>query len=139
MILIKQDFKDLSIVELLQNIWCYCKRTNELTERGEQIPYFYFFYQKWNEDICLAKWDRKNLPSFCFVLCKIKKGKQLFCPGSAANAENYFNFLCGLKNVMRNIIQKQYTKKCYMKCCVRFSMFCILAFTLMNRDNKSPS
>ena len=43
MILIKQDFKDLSIVELLQNIWCYCKRTNELTERGEQIPYFYFY------------------------------------------------------------------------------------------------
>ena len=104
--MVKEDFKDHSIVELLQNIWCCCERTDELGERGKQIPQFYFAYLKWNEGICLAKLDQKNLPSFHFVLDKIKKQKHLFFPGSVVNEENYFNFLCSLKDVIQNIFDK---------------------------------
>ena len=48
MVLKKQDFYDLGIFELMQNVWCY---VGTMTERGGKTPQFIYDYSRWNKEI----------------------------------------------------------------------------------------
>ena len=99
MILTKEDFSDLTVGELLQNVWCYSGTIIERNDKTKQWLFDYFCYCK--ED----KWC-DQLPDLNFVLKKIKSQKGLFNPGAPGNADNYMNFLCELKNIERVISLK---------------------------------
>ena len=48
MVFTKEDFTDLTIVELLQNVWCY---TDTIHESGERIPGFVFNFNRYCEEL----------------------------------------------------------------------------------------
>ena len=99
MVLTKEDFSDLTVCELLQNVWCYSDTTIERGDKTKQWLFDYFCYCE--ED----KWC-DQLPDLNFVLKKIKSQKGLFNPGVPGNADNYMNFLCELKSIERVISLK---------------------------------
>ena len=101
--LIKEDFNVLTIVELLQNVWCY---SDAIAEKGERTLEFYFNYRQWCEELLFEKCYYNELPGCNFVLIKIKERKSLYPPGASANEENYWKFLRGVKNVNRNVLDK---------------------------------
>ena len=53
MILTKEYFSDLTIVEPLQNVWCY---TDTIHESGERTPGFIFDYNRYCEKLLFEKW-----------------------------------------------------------------------------------
>ena len=48
MVLRKEDFYDLDISELMQNVWCY---VYTMTERGGKTHQFIYDYCCWNKEI----------------------------------------------------------------------------------------
>ena len=48
MVLKKEDFYDLGIFELMENVWCYVDTMNE---RGEKTWQLIYDYCRWDEDI----------------------------------------------------------------------------------------
>ena len=61
--LTKKDFENLSLHQLLQNIWEYFGFVgSKIVDR----------YLQWNIEIAFEKW-LDNLPNFNFVICRISK------------------------------------------------------------------
>ena len=106
MVLTKEDFDDPTVCELLQNVWCY---SDSIIERGDGVKRWLFDYLRYCEEHLEDKWC-DQLPDLNFVLKKIKSQKGLFNPRAPANADNYINFLRGLKNIERVVSLKQKLK-----------------------------
>ena len=96
MVLTKEDFGDLQIFDLLQNVWCY----NDELKNNERYKSCVWLqdYLFWSEQYLFVKWCHE-LPSLSFVLKKIKEQRSLFYPGATANCEKYMEFLLEVKNV----------------------------------------
>ena len=104
MILTKEDFFDLTIVELLQNVWCY---TDTIHENGKYTPGFIFDYNRYCEELLFEKWRYHELPRCRFILYKIKEQKSLHNHGASADSERYLEFLHGLKKIDHTNLDKQ--------------------------------
>ena len=71
MVLKKEDFYDLGIFELMENVWCYADTMNE---RGEKTWQLIYDYCRWDEDILREKWpEGDDLPPCNFVIDKLRK------------------------------------------------------------------
>ena len=100
----KEDFDDLSLAEIMQNVWDY---SHTIIERGEKTPQFVRDYCRWCEKILFKKWSEHNeLPSCEFVLDKLKKQKKLFYPSLLDAFEEYLGFLRGLKKEDENVLNE---------------------------------
>ena len=110
MVLIKEDFADLRIFELLQNVWCF---NVELKNKECVWKQDYQQYLGWCEEDLFAKWHHE-LSSLSFILKKIKEQKSLFYPGLGltANCEKYMEFLSGVKNVDASLVFKKDQRFC---------------------------
>ena len=78
MVLKKEDFYDLGIFELMQNVWCY---VDTITERGGKTPQFIYDYCCWNEEILREKRpEGGDLPpsNFNFTLGRLITGTTLW-------------------------------------------------------------
>ena len=83
MVLNKEDFKDLSLYELLANISLYFEYENEEIMRR---------YLVWNLELAASLWP-ENFPSFNFVMMKIKKQSPFFMLKAPAQEEEYIEKL----------------------------------------------
>ena len=103
MVFTKEDFTDLTIVELLQKVWCY---TDTIHESGERIPGFIFNFNRYCEELVFEKWPYHELSRCSFISNKIKEQKSLYNPGSPADYERYLEFLRGLKKIDQTNLDK---------------------------------
>ena len=107
MVLKKENFYDLGIFDLMQNVWC-CVDT--MTERGGKTPQFIYGYCCWNEDILREKWPESgDLPSCKFVIDRLRKQEEEFYPGPTDNREDFMEFLRKVKKDM--LVVKNVSKK----------------------------
>lgn len=98
MVLKKEDFYDLDIFELMQNVWCY---TDTVVERGEKTWQFIYDYCHWCEEILQEKWPEGNeLPPCNFVIDKLKKQENEFYPGLIDNDKKFIEFSRKVKKAM---------------------------------------
>ena len=108
------EFSKYSIFELLQFHWSYYAQIMDYRLHNEEVPSFYLYYVHCYAQVCLKKW-KNNLPDFYFVRDKIEHQVGLFCPGFCNNAENFMEFLYGVRCVAENILRKsQKQRKCKM-------------------------
>ena len=101
--LTREDFLDLSLVELLQNIHGYHEDLICWKEIGRTIPVFLYNYLQWCEVICLSKWDNECLPSFWFVRQRLIINDLVFEPPAPADVETYFDFLYSQRNSLMHL------------------------------------
>ena len=98
MVLRKEDFYDLDISELMQNVWCY---VDTMTEKGGKTHQFIYDYCCWNKEILWEKWpEGGNLPPGNFVSDKLRKQEEEFYPGLTDNKEDFMKFLRIVKKDM---------------------------------------
>ena len=98
MVFKKEDFYELGIFELIQNVWCY---SNTIAERGEQAWPFTYDYRRYCEEILQEKWPKGDeLPPRDFVIEKLKKQEDEFYPGPIADSKKYLDFLHKVKKAM---------------------------------------
>ena len=100
MVLTKEDFKDLTIFQLLQNVWCYV----DSVKRIEREKYWFWLpnYKKWCEEDLEEKWAL-CLPKLKLVLKKINSLHLLYYPGAPDDEEKYMEFLVKVKDIKRKI------------------------------------
>ena len=91
MVLTKEDFSDLTIVELLQNVTPIPSMKVANVLQG-----LFFDYNHYCEKLLFEKWRYHELPTCRFILNKIKEQKSLYNP-APADSERYLEFLHGLK------------------------------------------
>lgn len=105
MVFEKQYFEELSIFQLLQNVWSYNHSILDDKERG-RVDEVLISYLNWNEEILIENWNYSELPRLSFILKEIKQQKELYDPGACFSEKNYINFLKGLKKVYGIILYK---------------------------------
>ena len=98
MVLTKEDFTHLTIVELLQNIWGYVDSIKNI----ERAKYWFWLprYKNWCKELLKEKWS-PSLPKFEFVLKNVNDLNLLFCPGAPADTEKFIEFLVRPKVIKR--------------------------------------
>lgn len=82
---------------------------------NKEVPSIYLYYVHCYAQVCLKKW-KNNLPDFYLVRDKIEQQMGLFWSGFCCNEENVTEFLCGVRCVGENIIQKSKKNKESVKC-----------------------
>ena len=100
MVLTKDDFEDLTILQLLQNIWCYVDSIKNI----ERAKYWFWLpnYKKWCEEYLKEKWA-PCLLKLKFVLKKINNLHPLYYPRAPGEEEKYMEFLVKVKDIKRII------------------------------------
>lgn len=102
MVLARESFLDLTIVELLQNINCYHDSLRDYKKLVRPVQDFLYRYLQWCEEICSRKWNNSVLPSFWFVRQRIIMRDPLFEPPATLYAEKYFDFSRSQKHILRH-------------------------------------
>ena len=98
MVLKIEDFYDLGIFELLQNVWCY---VDTMSERGRKTTQFIYDYCCWNKEILQEKCPKGgDLPPCNFVIGKLRKQEEEFYIGATGNREDFMEFLRKVKKDM---------------------------------------
>ena len=97
---IKEDFAELTVPELLQHLWEY---TDSL-KNNERAKYWFWVlkYKLYCEEHLRGKW-RPYLQKLNFVLKKINELNILYCLGTFNDSEKYMEFLTKVKDERKRI------------------------------------
>ena len=100
MVLTKDDFEDLTILQLLQNIWCYVDSIKNI----ERAKYWFWLpnYKKWCEEYLEEK-QAPCLLKLKLALKKINNLHPLYYPGAPDDEEKYMEFLVKVKDIKMKI------------------------------------
>ena len=112
MVLRKTDFTDLTVFELLQNIWeCADDLENNPIYKDKQ---WLKDYLRWNIEHLYDKWQ-PELSDIKIVLQGVKEQNETFYPGATCDKKNYMDFLLSCKNEIDNSnnMQKRAVHCCF--------------------------
>ena len=98
MVLTNEDFFDLSLFELMQNIWEYFQHEDDE---------FIMNYLKWNIDLATCIWP-KEFPNFIFIICKIRKQNLFFFPGAPFQEQQYIDRLLSFEEEKKETVLINY-------------------------------
>ena len=96
----KEDFTELTIFQLLQNVWCYTDSIKNI----ERAKYWFWLpnYKNWCEEYFEEKWT-PCLRRLKFVFKKINGLHPLYHPGGFDDKERHMEFFVRVKDIKRKI------------------------------------
>ena len=94
MVLTKEDFYDLTVLELLQNLWDY-RDTYHYIKIAKHWPQL-LLYESYCKECLRENWSN-NFPELEFVLVKISEQVLVYNPCIIDDCEKYFNFLIKIR------------------------------------------